>query len=193
MDNSELLLEINNWQLEIAKIDFNDKLIELAFFKIFVKFEKYMSKIFIHYSIGKKSSKKYKPKRKLGFSTENQLNDMIRGSNRNYVDFSKTIALISFHIFQEGNDPFSLIFSDPNFSDNYKKMQYIRNFIAHESEESRQKYINNVLNTYNIQNFIPVFEFLLRKNKKGDSYFSLYLDIIQSYSEILINPSPYLP
>lgn len=192
MDNTEILAEINNWQIEISKPDFNDKMIELAFFKIFVKFEKFLTNIFIHYSIGKKSVSSFKPKRKLGFTSVNQLSEIIKGSNKSYIDYPKIIAVISLHIFKDQNDPFALIFNDPTFLDNYRKMQYIRNFIAHESEESKLKYLTNVLETYNIRTFKPAYEFLLMNNRRGISYYSIYIKVIQDYSGILVNPAPYL-
>lgn len=192
MDNSELLNEINIWQNEFQNPNFNNKLIELAFFKIFVKFEKFLSHLFTQYSTGKKSGMSYKPKRKLGFSSSNQLYDVIRGSNRSYIDIPKLIKSLSPHIFKDNDDPFFLVFSDPTFSDNYTKMQVIRNFIAHESIESRTKYINNVLNTYNITSFIEASDFLLRNTRVGNSYYTMFTSILQQYSNILINPASYL-
>lgn len=192
MDNAELIDEINEWQVEIIKPGFNNKLIELAFFKIFVKFEKFMSQIFTHYSIGRKSIQRYKPKRKLGFSSSDQLYDVIRGTNRSYIDIPKLIKTISPHIFKDNDDPFFLLFSDPIFANNYQKMQFIRNFIAHESEESKSKYINNVLNSFNITSFINAHEFLLRNNISGISYYTMFIEIIKRYSNVLVNPTPFL-
>jgi hypothetical protein len=194
MDNSEILSEINLWRVELQNRNNFDNLIELAFFKIFIKFEKYLSQIFIHYATGKKSKLQYKTKRKLGFTTPDQLYNIIKGGGeRNHVDIPKLISNgISPHIFRDGYDPFALIFNDVEFTSNYRKMILIRNYIAHESDESRSKYVDSVLRSFNIQSFIPVNEFLMKNKRNGVTYYTYFINILIDYSNILLNPAPYL-
>lgn len=191
MDNSELIAEINNWQSALSLTTTDEQLIELAFFKIFVKFEKLLTTSFIQYSIGKRSIFNFRPKRKLGFKSQKHLENILQSPYSNYIDYPKIIVKKAECIFDDKQNPFDIIFSDGKFNDNYQKMQIIRNHIAHESPESIEKYFKKVLNSYGIQNKITVGAFLNRKMKSGNSYYSFYIQIIRDYSQILLNPAPY--
>ena len=72
MDNLLLQNEISYWQSILPKTN-NPKLLELAFFKIFIKFEKFASDLFIHYSIGNSSIEGYCPIRTLCFLDDTHL------------------------------------------------------------------------------------------------------------------------
>lgn len=193
MDNKELLSEIDRWHNILIRLPDpdNEYLYELAFFKIFVKFEKFIIDIFILYAIGKKSSLHFKPKRKLGFKSKEHLEAILKNSTSTYIDYPRILVRASECIFDEKQNPFTLIFSDSTFSDNYKKMQIIRNFIAHESAESKEKYKTKVLDSFNIEKFISVIDFLKKPNKNRISYYTFNIDIIKKYSNILVNPEGF--
>lgn len=84
MDNSVLLEEIEFWKSKISAT--NPEILELAFFKIFIKFEKFISDIFISYSIGNNSCESYCPNRKLNFSDEEHLNAVLKKENKSFVN-----------------------------------------------------------------------------------------------------------
>lgn len=188
---SSLNNEINYWNNYILSIsEPNNKLYELAFFKIFVKFELFLSNIFITYSIGTSSSAGYIADRKLEFKDEQHLKAILKSSNANFVNYAEKIPSISREIFAEEKDPFSLIFRDLNINNDYKRMTVVRNYIAHESAESKKKYKELFcLNS----NFIEPGDWLLKKprgNKKTN--YTIFIDTIEKMRDILIDPSPYL-
>ena len=81
-------------------------LYEAAFFKIYVKFEVYLSEIFQSYCIGNENSNGYCPERKLAFSNEEHLRAVLKG-DKQYVDYMKKIESLSKHIFVD--NPFNII------------------------------------------------------------------------------------
>lgn len=192
MDNSELIKEIDHWQSVLSSATTTNQLIELAFFKIFVKFEKLLTTSFIQYSIGKRSVLNFKPKRKLGFKNIKHLENILVSPYSTFVDYPKILVKKAECIFDDKQNPFGILFSDAIFTDNFKKMQIIRNHIAHESPESIEKYLKKVLNSYGIHDLINVSDFLIRKMKNGDSYYSYYIKIVKDYSLILLDPIPYV-
>lgn len=191
IDNEDIINEINLWNNEFklgTKI--NDKLYEIAIFKIFVKFELFLSKMFVLYSTGKASSMGYIPKRKLLFIDEQHLNYILNDKNKGYINYIEKIKTISEHIFEDNKNPFDLIFQDSNYYNYFNQIQAIRNYIAHESQESRKKYIKSVLNN---KDFIEPYIHLKKINRKfSKSYYSLYVEKIKEMSEIIIDPSEYL-
>ncbi len=191
MDNTELIDEINNWQTILSSGQSSNHLIELAFFKIFVKFEKFLTSSFIHYSIGKRSSLNFKPKRKLGFKNQKHLEQMLLNPNATFIDYPRILESKAIGIFNDNENPFDIVFSDAIFSDNFRKMKIIRNHIAHESPESMDKYLKKVLNSYGIQNFINASDFLNRRSRNSNSYYSIYINTIRNYSKIILDPTPY--
>ncbi len=85
-------------------------------------------------------------------------------------------------------DPFELIFSSQNYSDDLLKMKLIRNYLAHKSTEARGKYEDNVLRTYQINTFIEPGIFLLRRaNQKPYTYYTHYCNIFIQTFEIFKN------
>ena len=192
MDNKELIDEINKWKTILSSNNFNNQIIELAFFKIFVKFEKLLTKSFIQYAIGKRSKSNFRPKRKLGFKNINHLENILSSPYSNFIDYPKILVRKAENIFYDNQNPFDVLFSDSKFADNYRKMQIIRNHIAHESPESAAKFFNKVLNSYGIHEQMNVSTFLNKKTKNGNSYYSLYIKIIRDYSKILLDPRPYI-
>ncbi len=192
MDNQELINEIENWQTILSSNHFNAQIIELAFFKIFVKFEKLLTTSFIHYAIGKRSILNFKPKRKLGFKNIKHLENILTSPYSTFIDYPKILVKKAENIFDDNQNPFDVLFSDAKFADNYRKMQIIRNHIAHESPESFVKFYNKVLNSYGIREQISVSDFLNKPMKNGNSYYSFYITIIRDYSKILLDPMPYI-
>ncbi|WP_243300212.1 hypothetical protein [Bacillus litorisediminis] len=187
MDNTYLTEEINNWNNQIR---LNHKLYELAFFKIFVKFELFLTNTFIGYATGESSIKGYTPERKLNFEDKAHLVGVLRNYRSSFIDYSEKIQQISKFIFLEEKDPFSLIFNDSKFYNYFIEMKYIRNYIAHESQESRIKYHKYVLKN---KPFEEPNDFLKKINKKNSkTYYSIYIDIIREFSEVILDPTPFL-
>lgn len=159
-------------------------LYEVSFFKIFVKFEKFLSDMFIMYCVGRKSSLDYLPSRKLNFSDEEHLRVVLSDGNKSYVDYINKIEKLGKHIFEKS--PFNVIYE---VADNYTlfyKMTCMRNYIAHESEESRKKYKEACLGN---SEFIDVGEYLLKINRrKSKTNYTICIEKIIEISDLILNP-----
>lgn len=66
MENEELINFIDECNILLQNAD-SDLLYEVIFIKIYVKFEKFLSQMFVKYCIGQTSSAGYTPDRKLEF------------------------------------------------------------------------------------------------------------------------------
>ena len=180
MDNSILIEEIEFWKTKISPS--NPEILELAFFKVFIKFEKFISDIFILYSTGKKSCESYCPKRKLNFLDEEHLNAIIKKENKSFINHFEAVLKLSEHIFED--NPFEIISTDMNFCSDILNMKTIRDYIAHESNHSRKLYCDRLLNG---KKFIKPSDFLNSKKKsKSISYYSYYIDLMKKSTDYIL-------
>lgn len=187
MDNSIFKDEINYWDnYFINSKNPENRLFELAFFKIFVKFELFVSEIFVHYCIGNQSVNLYSPVRKLNFTDRNHFDCVIKNKNSNYIDYFSKMNELAPYVFEEENSPF-IIFNDPTFNQNINQMRTLRNYIAHESNTSKAEYLKQLLNG----RFKEPYEFLL-KNRKGKtiSNYTYYTNSLIEISDYLLGPNP---
>lgn len=205
MNNLIVLDEIEKWNIVIdsMQLSFNEigatsigrigydhnyikEIYHIAFFKIYVKFEIFITDLFIHYCLGNKSNNNYSPKRKLDFTEREQLESILKSSKSSFIDYMERIENTSKYIFEENDNPFSLLQTVADYKTNMNEMKVIRNLIAHESKESKTKYIKTVLGG---NNFIPVQDFLLTKRRgKSKTNYSVYVDTINEMSQILLSP-----
>ncbi len=182
MNNTNLLNEISKWNL-ILSTNTNRDLYELAFFKIFIKFEKFLSDTFENYSIGNQSDSGYCPERILNFIDLEHLNKIIKKENASFVNHYEIIKNLSSCIFL--SNPFEIIISDANYSTDIHHMKVLRDFIAHESDSAKGKYIRSLLNN---RPFISPNEYLLKKKKIINiSNYTHFTNIITEISKYLIN------
>ena len=156
-------------------------LYEASFFKIYVKFEVFLSEMFKSYCIGTVNSKGYCPQRKLAFVDEAQLDAVLKG-DKQYVDYLKKIESLSKHIFVD--NPFNVIFDVADNATYINQMMALRNYIAHESSESRSKYLHTCLSN---KAFVEPCDFLMSKNKRNSrSYYTIYINKILQISDLIL-------
>lgn len=179
---NDLLEEIDKWERLIAV---NNDLIEVAFFKIFVKFERLLLDCVVMYAIGERSSLGYQPNRRLIFSDHDHLRKTI--TDKNYIDVSKRVEDIVKQIFEE-NNPFTLFFESTD-KDTLIKMQTLRNYIAHESPESKIAYRRKVLPPNG--EFMNAADFLSsRKNRTAAiSNYSYFIEVIVAQAKCFMGDS----
>lgn len=191
MNNSIVINEIEYWNNEISALKGKESVIyEIALFKIFVKLEVFLSELFVYYSTGNEGNNGYVPMRKLNFEDESHLRGVLKSGNSPYIDYLDKIINISKHIFQNKKDPFELIFSDASYFVYYNQMKTLRNYIAHESEESKRKYIKEVLGN---KDFTEPYKYLSKINKKySKTHYTIYTEKIKEITEILLEPSDFL-
>lgn len=180
MDNQELIDEVEKWKLLLT--DSEPKLIELAFFKIFIKFEKFLSNLFIHYSIGSNSVHSYCPNRKLKFDTQSQLDDILGNKRTNFINYFESVFKLSSHIFDENSSIVKINQSD--HSSEILKIKTLRDYIAHESDASKEKYMNSLTNGV----FMEPYLFLIKKKNRGTSItnYSYYVDKMVMISDFVL-------
>lgn len=186
---NELRSEIEKWTTFFSsQASYDKRLLELAFFKIVVKFEKFLSELFVIYSTGGQSPREYVPSRKLEFIDEKHLSGVIAG-NKPFINYYQTIQQISKHVFIDNQDPFSLIFDDLKYSGYLQKMKHIRNYIAHESIESKHSYKTKVLNGKFVEPYIHLQEM---DHTQKISLYTVYINSLLEIVDILIEPQKYL-
>lgn len=166
--------EISKWKILIQQ---NEEFLEIAFFKIFVKFENYMTSLIVSYAIGEIESDD-KMLRRLEFSDISHFKKTV---GLNYLDTGiKTKELVD-QLFGKENY-FSFFF---NSTDNefYEKMKCLRNYIAHESEESKQKYVKKTLND---EIFIEPNTFLKKAYSRKDHTlnYTKFIELVEKYANI---------
>lgn len=185
MNNKDLIDEIEKWSQTLSNKS-NTDLYELAFFKTFIKFEKFLSDTFENYSIGLQSEHGYCPERKLCFIDIDHLYNIIKKDNKSYLNQYECIKKYSHYIFQD--NPFEIITTDANYSTYLNNMKILRDYIAHESPSARNRLISGLLNN---RTFISPNEFLLKKNKSLNiSNYTHYTNIMMEISGYLINVPP---
>ena len=179
MENDELKNYIN---LCKQKLNPNvPELYEIFFFKVYVKFEVYLSHIFENYCIGVSSGKGYSPNRKLEFNDKEHLRAVLKG-DKQYMDYIKKIESLSKHIFVD--NPFDLIFQVADNNTIFNQMIALRNYIAHESLESRKRYIENCLGG---GQFIEPYKYLAKINRrKSKSNYTVFMDKIEEISDMIL-------
>ena len=180
MENDELKKYINECSKNLTPS--LPMLYEASFFKIYVKFEVYLSNIFENYCVGIESNKRYCPQRKLAFTDKEHLRAILKG-DKQYVDYIKKIESLSKHIFVD--NPFNIIFDVADNSTIMNQMIALRNYIAHESGESKVKYIKTCLGN---GQFIEPFEYLIKKNRRtSKSNYTIFIEKIIELSDMILD------
>lgn len=180
MENDELRDYINEYTVMLSP-DL-PMLYEASFFKIFVKFEVYLTNVFENYCIGSASGKGYCPQRKLVFEDKEHLRAILRG-DKQYVDYIKKIEALSKHIFVD--NPFNVIFDVADNLTILNQMIALRNYIAHESGESKIRYVKTCLGN---GNFVEPSTYLLKRNRRtSKSNYTIYIDKMIEISELIMD------
>lgn len=185
MDNSELIAEIDRWT-NIFQNSSDNHLYELAFFKIFVKFEKFLADCFEGYCAGNQSLYNYCPSRKLNFLDLNHLQKVLKcNGGGSYVNHSRIIKDFSNYFFDDNDNPFDIITTDPNYSNLYTHMLLVRNVIAHESLEAKNKYHKTVLGERKLYKS-PNDYLFSKKRGARKSYYTIYTEAIKNISDYIV-------
>lgn len=148
---------------------------DIALFKIWVKFEKFLSIVFVNYSLQISLHGSYRPRLKITFQNEEQFNAFLRDGSKRYIEYYKKIKNLSKFIFED--NPFAILYEDIEISDVVSKVIAVRNYVAHESEESKSKYVNECLNG---KPFIDPNDYLRElKEEQNVSNFTSFIDSIK--------------
>lgn len=180
MENDELK---NYIYACLEKIENNiPELYEIYFFKTYVKFEVFLAQLFENYCIGVYSGKGYCPNRKLEFIDKEHLRAVLKG-DKQYLDYIKKIESLSKHIFVD--NPFDLIFQVADNNNIFDQMISLRNYIAHESVESKKRYVDTCLGG---GEFIEPCEYLSKINRhRSKSNYTIYMEKIVEISDMLLD------
>lgn len=170
----ELINEIEKWKPKVSE---DPTFLELAFFKIFVKFENFITEAILVYAT-ETAVDTNKVQLRVRFDDRDHFKNI---TGLQYLDTGpKTKKLVDQIFTSENNFSFFFNSSDSKF---FEDMKLLRNYIAHESEESKKKYINKTLSEVS-RDFMEPNEFLKsRKNAKEDSIYTKFIKMILVYSE----------
>lgn len=184
MISNEIIESINEWNEWVTRV--SDARYDIALLKIWIKFEKFISELFVSYCTGNESEGGYIPNLKICFQDEEQLNAFLRDGNKRYVEYFDKIEKLSKHIFN--NNPFEIIFLDVDNKKVYDDVKSIRNYIAHESKESKIKLINQCFSG-NVSNFVEPNNYLVKREPTTrKTYYAYYVETILNITQLLISP-----
>lgn len=149
---------------------------DIALLKIWIVFEKYLGEVFLNYSIGNPSELGGYPQLKLKFEDENHFNAFMREGTKKYIDYVNKIEILSQHIFKE--NPFDVFLSDSVKKNQFAELRALRNYIAHESAESKRKIVLLIFN--NIESRFEEPKIYLKNIPKGNtkSHYTIYTECI---------------
>ncbi len=178
---SEILENIDTWVRWASE----KKIYDIALLKIWIQFEKYLGQLFTSYCLGDKSETGFQPLLKIQFQDESQFNAFMREGNKTYIEYLGRIEVLSKHIFEI--NPFDIILAT-DYKTDFEQMKYLRNYIAHESEESRRKLLNKCFDGQEANFKEPndyLGSFIKSENK---IYFTYYTERIKNIIELLDSP-----
>jgi predicted nucleic acid-binding OB-fold protein len=139
------------------------------------------------YCIGVPSCNGYAPQRKLKFDDEEHLRAILRSSEKGFIKYFDKIDSISKHIFID--NPFNIMLEEADNKTIYYQMLALRNYIAHESPESRKKYITTCLNN---REFIEPSDYLMEiRRRTSKSNYTTFMNKIDEISTLILE-SPLL-
>lgn len=181
MNFSEFKEQIDFWETWAKNGSEDYKPYDLALFKIFSVFERYISDLFIEYLLGNKSEFGLKPKNKLTFTDMEQIEKVFTKNNK-FVDYLDCIENISPALFDD--NPFHPIIDTVPYRAVYCNCRAIRNFVAHDSIESKRKYIKNICGG-EAEKFIEPCVHLSNCIKNSEkSYFEHYIESLVNIAEL---------
>ncbi|WP_032093767.1 MULTISPECIES: hypothetical protein [Pasteurellaceae] len=160
---------------------------DIAIFRCWIKFEKFLIEKFIEFSTTPSSSED-KDIRKLKFDNAEHFKAFLKG-DRTYIEYISKIELLSKHIFKDNQNPFDILISDQNYAPAFEKLRVIRNHIAHESEESLRKYTNKMFSSDKSKVISPN-DYLKSwvNNEKRESNYSFYIRTLREISRLIESP-----
>lgn len=181
-ENEELIRQIN-FVVEQVNTLKQKELYELYpyfFFSVFIKFQNFIYNMFEKYSLGQNSTKGYKPSLKHNFQDEKELHSFLGTKKKDYIEYDEKIDLLSSYIF----DPdifFQLSMLQPI---PYSQLIAIRNYIAHESNHSKNKLeqLKIIDSTTTLSDY-----FIKKKKGTSKSHFELIIENLKDFSDYAIN------
>ena len=159
--NKEFLDYITYWTEQLGDFPKDSeayrKNLEIAIFKFYVKAEKLILDYFSHYFNDGISSSGCTINRRIKL-TSSELQKFLQHVNKKYLSLDDIKRLYDF-FFDKGSS-FETFFQDATMATALRELKYIRNYIAHESDESKKTYVNYILNN---KDFIEPGVFLMKK------------------------------
>lgn len=150
------------------------------FFSTFIKFQKFIYNMFELYALGGTSSQGYTPSLKHTFSDEKELHAFL-GGKKEYIEYDAKINALSEYIFD--NDIFDKLRMLQPIP--YNQLVDIRHHIAHESNHSR----NKIIQQHIINETEEISDFFVKKKKgSADTYIVAIIKTLKEYSDYVINP-----
>ncbi|MFI3242522.1 MAG: hypothetical protein R3Y43_08155 [Alphaproteobacteria bacterium] len=174
-DKNKIFLDyIDDWMTQISSFSNNNLTyqnnLEIAIFKIYVKVEQLVIDYVKHYINNGTDSNNHYLERKMVFDYD-ELTNFLKKLNKKFLSIDDISDIYQF-LFKD-KDKFDNLFQDSNMATSLRELKFIRNYIAHESDASKNSYITNVLQN---KNFIEPGLFLTQKrNNSTITNFEFYI------------------
>ena len=182
MTSRDVKNTINIWSTWAQKKDVQR--FDIALLKIWIQFERFLGDLFLSYALGHPSETGFTPKLKIQFQDEEQFNAFMREGTKQYIEYMDKIEKLSVHMFEQ--NPFEVLLIDASISPSFHQMKAIRNYIAHESGTAKRQYINTCFSG-DEKKFMEPNEYLKSREKTTkDSYYTYYINTIDTILIMLI-------
>ncbi len=144
--SQSLILAAQQWTLPNLgprrprfSIAHRDMLIELAFLKSFLAWEKFLEESFVLYLLGKKSPRNYSPKRFIEPPNREYAIKLTLPENRLYADWDnhETVQIRAQRFFVNGEPYYRILTSNTYL---FRELQTVRNAMVHRSTSSHEKF-----------------------------------------------------
>ena len=182
MVSSEVKQAIMDWTEWASKADVQRY--DIALFKIWIQFERFLGDLFVKYATGNPSEMGYLPPLKIKFQDEEQFNAFMREKNTKYIEYLEKIEKLSSYIFQV--NPYDVLLLDAGNKTAFNQMKAIRNYIAHESGEARRKFLNACFSGDERKYMEPNVFLRKRESSTKMPYFTYYTQIMSNIVDLLI-------
>ncbi len=197
LSNQEFLDAIVFWKPKVAA---DMQLMSAAFFAIYVEFDKFLNTALLHYATAGLANNGYAPTMRLTFKDEKHFKNILSGDNKNLeinvLDLFFRSRTIWNDIFEDKKNPFEAIFSIANFVETLRFIHCLRNYIAHKSKESKERY-ETICLSKNKQNaskftFIEPYDYLNQPYSKANTKkcYAVFIQTMQDICELILNPIP---
>jgi hypothetical protein len=166
-----------------------DMLIELAFLRSFLAWERFLEESFVLYMLGKKSPRHYSPRRFIEPPKREYAIQLTLPENRQYADWDNhEVVLIRAHRFFVDGQPYERVLKTQSYL--FQELQTIRNATVHRSTSSHEKFqklVRNKIGSFpphlNVGRFLATTE---PKSSPPASFFDYYLNhLLQSAYQII--------
>lgn len=188
MGSAELTQTVEYWSTWAAQSE--NRHFDIAIFKIWIQFERALVELFESYIQGTESCKEYCPKRILPFKDFGHYRNLTMRPSEKYLNHLQHAEEKSKFIFDHNDNPFGTIFNSSPFLYVIREVEAIRNFVAHESNEAKDKYKKLCLVGPQRPDIEPNMYLQTIKKNTNKTFFTYYTEQLIEIIKFCEDPRP---